>query len=177
MLIQNTRRACSSFCQAAYVSLKWEAGVSHTFLWTEVLQKAAVTWHSLVALGSWSRRYVTCLFLHRGVAQCRTLPLPLFLEHSLWQQSQLMSGASAEIIYVIRGIRVSKFVSRAFILWDRMLYLEQRNAFYLFVPGVSVPSVVIIYVKRYVLCKIWFLLEGRDITSGKKKKQTGSLFL
>lgn len=39
-----------------------------------------------------------------------------------------------------------------------MFYLEQGNAFYLFVPGVSVPSVVIIHVRRYVLCKIWFLL-------------------
>lgn len=49
-----------------------------------------------------------------------------------------------------------------------MLYLEQRNAFYLFVPGVSVPSVVTVHVKRHVLCKIRFLLEGRGITSGNK---------
>lgn len=49
-----------------------------------------------------------------------------------------------------------------------MLYLEQRNAFYLFVPGVSVPSVVTVRVKRYGLCKTRFLLEGRDITSGNK---------
>lgn len=151
-------RACNSFCHMAYMSLKWEAGMSHTFLWTEVLQKVAVTWHSLVAFHHWSCRHVTCLFLHRGVTQFCTFPLSLFLEHRLWQQTKLMSRTSPEIIYVICDIRVSKFVLQSFTLWDKMFYLEQGNAFYLFVPGVSVPPVDIIHVRRCVLWKIWFLL-------------------
>lgn len=142
--------------------------MSHTFLWTEILQKVVVTWHSLVAFHRWSCRYVTCLFLHWHVTQLYAFPLSLFLEHSLWQQTELMSRDSTEIIYVICDIRVSKSMLQAFILWDRMFYLEQRNAFYLLVPGVSVPSVVIIHVKRYVLCKIWFLLEARNTTSSNK---------
>lgn len=142
--------------------------MSHTFLWTEILQKVVVTWHSLVAFHCWSCRYVTCLFLHQCVTQLCAFPLSLFLEHSLWQQTQLMSRGSTEIIYVICDIKVSKSMLQAFILWERMFYLEQRNAFYLLVPGVFVPSVVIIHVKRYIFCKIQFLLEGRDTTSGNK---------
>lgn len=84
-------------------------------------------------------------------------------KHNWWAET-----VSAEIIYVICDIRVPKSMLQAFILWERMFYLEQKNAFYLLVPGVFVPSVVIIHVKRYILCKIRFLLEARDTTSGNK---------
>lgn len=154
------RRGLQQFLPCGIHVFEVRGRMSHTFLWTEVLQKAAVTRHSSVAFYRWSCRYVTCLFFHQGVTQLCAFPLSLFLECSLWQQAKLMSRASPEIIYVICDIRVSKFMLQAFTLWDRIFYLEQRNACYLFVPGVSVPSVVIIHVKRYVLCKIRFLFWG-----------------
>lgn len=135
----------------------------HGTAWWLSTAEAAGMWHacsstevSHSSVPSYSLCFCFCFLF--GVYFWRTAP----------DNKQLMSRASTEIIYVICDIRVSKSMSQAFILWDRMLYLEHRNAFYLFVPGVSVPSVVITYVKRYVLCKLWFLLEGRDITSGNR---------
>lgn len=177
MLIQTWEGACSSFCHVAYVSLKWEAGCHTLFFELRMLQKEAVTWHSLVAFHRWSCRYVTCLVFHQGVTQLCTFPLSLFLERSLWQQAKLISRSSPGIIYVICDIRVSKFMLQSFTLWDRTFYLEQGNAFYLFVPGVSVPSVLIIHVKRYVLCKIWFLFWGKRHNFKQQNNQEAYLSL